>query len=61
MKEVGQAVGQEAVVELKDLLQHLKRASPNLKPLVDYYQGELEKLKNELHADETIKEIQATL
>lgn len=44
--------------ELKDLFDHLIKAQPNLKPLVAYYKTELMKLKDELHADQTIKEIQ---
>lgn len=36
-------------------------ATPNMKQLLDYYQTELTKLKNELNADQTVKDIQATL
>ncbi|XP_023288424.1 apolipophorins, partial [Orussus abietinus] len=59
LKEVVQDVGEEVVVELKDLVDHLKKAQPNLKPLLDYYDSELTKLKNELHADQAVKDIQA--
>lgn len=45
---------------MKDLLEHLEKALPNI-TLLDYYEAELNKLKNELHADQTIKDIQATL
>nr|XP_012225513.1 PREDICTED: apolipophorins [Linepithema humile] len=47
--------------ELRDLVQHLKKAQPDIKPLANYYEEELKKLKEELHADQTIKDIQATL
>lgn len=47
--------------EIRNVLDHLKKAQPNIKPLLDYYEAELNKLKDELHADQTIKDIQATL
>lgn len=58
VKEVGDQIGDEIVTELGDLVNHLKKAQPSLQPLVTYFEGELTKLKNELHADATIKEIQ---
>lgn len=61
LKEVSQKMGDEAVTEFKDLFDHLKKAQPNLKPLVDYYTTELKKLKEELHADATVQEIEAVL
>ena len=61
IKDVVQNIGEEIVTEMKDLVEHLKKAQPNLKPLIEHYQAELTKLKDELHADETVKEIQATL
>lgn len=60
-KEVNEYVLEQVKAEGADLVEHLKKAQPNMKPLVDYYQEELNKIKNELNADETIKEIQATL
>ncbi|XP_076643954.1 retinoid- and fatty-acid binding glycoprotein apolipophorin [Halictus rubicundus] len=47
-------------LEIEDFWKHLDKAQPSLKPLVDYYQNELNKLKQEINADETVKEIQAT-
>lgn len=61
IKDILEDVGEEIVAELKDFVQHLKKAQPNLKPLIDHFQTEMNKLIEELHADETVKEIQATL
>ncbi|XP_043521132.1 apolipophorins isoform X2 [Frieseomelitta varia] len=61
LKEINEYALEQVKAEGTDLVEHLKKAQPNMKPLVDYYQGELNKIKNELSADETIKEIQATL
>ncbi|KAK1130809.1 hypothetical protein K0M31_018919 [Melipona bicolor] len=61
LKEVNEYVLEQVKAEGTDLVEHLKKAQPNMKPLVDYYQGELNKIKKELSADETIKEIQAIL
>nr|UEP64281.1 apolipophorin [Cotesia flavipes] len=61
LKEVFVALIDEANIEFRDLFEHLKKAQPNWKPVLDYYQGELDKLKQELNADTTVKEIQATL
>ncbi|CAK9823680.1 unnamed protein product [Anthophora retusa] len=61
LKELYTYVADQVKAEGTDLLDHLKKAQPNLKPLMEYYKGELNKLKNELQADETIKEIQAIL
>ncbi|XP_018393503.1 PREDICTED: apolipophorins [Cyphomyrmex costatus] len=60
LKDVSNEIGNEAERELKDLAEHLKKAQPNFKSLLDYYETELNKLKNELQADQTIKDIQAT-
>jgi len=51
----------ELETELKDLVEHLRKAQPQIKQLVDYYEGELKKLKQEFYKDQTIKDIQATL
>lgn len=61
LKEVSKKLGDEAITEFKDLFEHLKKAQPNFKPLIDYYQAELQKLKDELHADATVQEIEAVL
>lgn len=61
LKDAAIEIADELERELKDLVEHLKKAQPNLKPLLDYYEAELNKLKNELLADQTIKDIQATL
>lgn len=65
MSEKLQAIGKEGseefASEMKDFAEHLKKAKPDMKPLLDYYVAEMTKLKDELHADQTIKEIQATL
>ncbi|XP_011871153.1 PREDICTED: apolipophorins [Vollenhovia emeryi] len=61
LKDVSNEIVNEAEREFKDLAEHLKKAQPNLKPLADYYEAELNKLKNELHADQTMKDVQATL
>ncbi|XP_012523598.1 apolipophorins [Monomorium pharaonis] len=61
LKEAGNELADETERELKDLVEHLKKAQPNIKPLLDYYDAELNKLNNELHADQTIKDIQTTL
>ncbi|KAM0732090.1 Apolipophorin [Formica fusca] len=61
LKDASIEIIKELEHELKDFLEHLKKAQPNIKPLLDYYETELNKLKNELHADQTIKDIQATL
>lgn len=61
LKEINEYALEQTKAETTDLVEHLKKAQPNMKPLVDYYQGELNKIKNELSADETVKEIQATL
>lgn len=61
LKDVFNEIVKEVEEELKSLVEHLKKAQPNLKPLLDYYEAQLNKLKDELHADQTIKDIQATL
>ncbi|XP_076681659.1 retinoid- and fatty-acid binding glycoprotein apolipophorin isoform X2 [Andrena cerasifolii] len=61
MKDVQEYVMQQVQAEFGDLVEHLKKAQPNLKPLLEYYKTELNKMKDEVSADETIKEIQATL
>lgn len=61
LKEASVEAVNELERELRDLVQHLKKAQPDVKPLVKYYEDELKKLKEELHADQTIKDIQATL
>ncbi|XP_076625563.1 retinoid- and fatty-acid binding glycoprotein apolipophorin isoform X1 [Colletes latitarsis] len=61
LKDVQEYVMKEVNTEVGDLVNHLKKAQPNLKPLVDYYQRELNKLEEEVKADETVKEIHATL
>ncbi|XP_024936320.1 apolipophorins isoform X2 [Cephus cinctus] len=55
------SIAQEVVTELKDLWEHLKKAQPNLTSLLQHYENELVKLRNELQTDQTVKEIQATL
>lgn len=60
LKDASIEIGNEVEQELKHLLEHIKKAEPNMKPLLDYYENELNKLKSELHADQTIKDIQAT-
>ncbi|XP_015429625.1 PREDICTED: apolipophorins [Dufourea novaeangliae] len=61
LKEVQDYVVEQTKAEVGDLLDHLKKAQPNIKPLLDYYQTELHKLKEELNADETIKKITTIL
>ena len=61
IKQVCDHICKEIETEFTDLFEHLKKAQPNLKPLIAYFEGELTKLKNELHADQTIKEIQDIL
>ncbi|XP_008560242.1 apolipophorins [Microplitis demolitor] len=61
LKEVFKAISNEANTEFRDLFEHLKKAQPNWKPALEYYQAELKKLEQELNADTTVKEIQATL
>lgn len=61
MKEVSTDIAKETVTELKDLIEHAKKAQPNVQILLDYYSNELNKFKNELHADQIIQEIQVTL
>ncbi|XP_076294213.1 retinoid- and fatty-acid binding glycoprotein apolipophorin [Lasioglossum baleicum] len=60
LKETQEQVAKAISLELEDFWKHLDKALPNLKPLVEYYNGELNKLKQEINADETVKEIQAT-
>ncbi|XP_046492116.1 apolipophorins [Neodiprion pinetum] len=60
--EFVESLAEEIITEVKDLLEHLKKAQPNLKPLFDYYVAELTKLKDELNIEtEGIKQIQAKL
>lgn len=61
LKEAAADVATEVETELKDLVEHLKKAQPNIKPLLEYYQTELNKLKETILSDQTIKDIQATL
>lgn len=49
--EFVESVIQEILDEVKDLLEHLKKAQPNLKPLVEYFVTEFTQLKNELNID----------
>ncbi|XP_078038624.1 retinoid- and fatty-acid binding glycoprotein apolipophorin, partial [Augochlora pura] len=60
LNETQDWVAKQLQAEIGDLTQHLQKAQPNLKPLFEYYQNELSKLKQEINADETVKEIQAT-
>lgn len=60
-KGLAKDMSNEVTAELGDLAQHFDKAQPSLKPLISYYQGELNKLKSELQADSTIKEIQEIL
>ncbi|XP_011166991.1 apolipophorins [Solenopsis invicta] len=60
LKDTVTEISDEVERELKDLVEHLKKSQPNIKPLLDYYEAELNKLKNELHADQTIKDIHTT-
>nr|XP_033202794.1 apolipophorins [Bombus vancouverensis nearcticus] len=61
LKDVDDYALNQVKAEGTDFIEHLKKAQPNMKPLLDYYQTELNKIKDELNADESIKEIQATL
>lgn len=61
LEGVADEIEKEVVEELKDFVHHLDNSKPNMKQLLDYYQTELTKLKDELHADQTVKDIQATL
>ncbi|XP_054010516.1 apolipophorins isoform X2 [Hylaeus anthracinus] len=61
LKDIQGYVVEQLQVEFGDLVEHLKKAQPNLKPLMEYYKGELNKLEKEISADETVQEIQATL
>lgn len=60
IKETQDWAAEQIRAETADLTKHLQDAQPNLKPLFEYYQNELSKLKQEINADETVKEIQAT-
>lgn len=60
LKQTQEAVVKATGLEIEDFWKHLEKAQPNLKPLVEYYKSELNKLKQEINADETVKEIQAT-
>jgi len=60
-KDVFNDIANETEKELKDFVEHLKKAQPNMKPLLDYYETELNKLKNEFNTDQTIKDIWAAL
>ncbi|XP_014488121.1 PREDICTED: apolipophorins [Dinoponera quadriceps] len=60
LKGIGDEIENEIQEELKDLVKHLDSAKPNTKQLQDYYQTELIKLNNEIHADQTFKDIQAS-
>ncbi|XP_063988684.1 apolipophorins [Diachasmimorpha longicaudata] len=57
LKETGKDINDEASVELKDLLDHLKKSQPNFKPVIDYYEQELAKLKEEIKSDKILHEI----
>lgn len=61
LNNVGDEIGNEIEEELKDFAKQLSNARVNIKQLQDYYQAELTKLDNELQADQTIKDIMATL
>ncbi|KAL6267909.1 hypothetical protein P5V15_000977, partial [Pogonomyrmex californicus] len=61
LKDASIEIVNELEQELKSFVEHLKKAQPNMKALLEYYETELNKLKTELHADQTMKDIQATL
>ncbi|XP_076762006.1 retinoid- and fatty-acid binding glycoprotein apolipophorin [Xylocopa sonorina] len=61
VKELNEYITEQTKAKCKDLQDHLKKAQPNVKPLVDYYKGELSKMKAELNADEALKDLQETL
>ncbi|KAJ8687230.1 hypothetical protein QAD02_023024 [Eretmocerus hayati] len=64
IKELGGNVG-GAIYDVygknKEYYERWEKIQPTFQPLVDYYRTELNKLKEELHADQTIKEIQDIL
>ncbi|CAL7938756.1 unnamed protein product [Xylocopa violacea] len=61
LKELNEYVIEQTKAEGKDLHDHLKKAQPNIKPLIDYYKGELSKMKAELDTDAALKDLQETL
>lgn len=61
MKDVYGYVLDETTAEGTDFVEHLVKAKPSFQSLVEYYEKELNKLKEEMNADETIQEIQVTL
>lgn len=61
LKDASVDIINEVEVELKDLVEHLRKAQPNIAPLLEYYESELKKLKEEFQKDQTIKDIQNTL
>ncbi|XP_015121091.1 apolipophorins [Diachasma alloeum] len=57
LKEAGKQVNDEASIEFKDLIDHLKKSQSNWRPMIEYYQKELIKLKEEINNDKILHEI----
>lgn len=57
LKAFSETVVKDQDAQLKKFVQVLSKSTPNFKPLVDYYQKELKKLREELVSDKTIKEV----
>lgn len=57
LRDAAKDVNDEALTEFKDLFDHLKKSQLNWKPMIDYYQQELTKLKEEINNDKTLHEI----
>lgn len=48
---------EELLKELKEILENLKKAQPNLKPLLDQYQAQFDAIRKELASDPEFKKI----
>ncbi|KAJ8916580.1 hypothetical protein NQ315_000224 [Exocentrus adspersus] len=57
LQNIGKGWSNDIRKEVSQLGDLSKRAAPNLKPLRDYYTSELQKIKNEILADKSVKEL----
>ncbi|KAJ8950746.1 hypothetical protein NQ318_011239 [Aromia moschata] len=61
LQNIGKEWSEDVRNEVSQLGELSKRATPNLQPLKDYYTSELQKIKNEILADKSLKEINELL
>lgn len=60
-REVIKVLTEELLKELRTILETFKKATPNLKPLLDKYKAQFEAIRNELEQDPEFKKLAEVL